>query len=263
MNTFARFSRLCVCGCHWNSWHNLLALMISAASIALIPKLCVAQETSTPTDTSASYKFTTGYYSFSSQSAGWDVNLRRSSELGNIWLGYFGQSDQMISQWRAGWDNSFGKDIRITPSIQTASGGFWGGSIQAEVGDPWFFSLGFGRTNLRPYFNLNFDPNDSYMLSLGKHLSAKDLFAVQYIRDNRENPDQRHLHLVYKRQLNQRDRLSMDLLYKTGLVGGTTIHRWGLSATYDWPGWFMRVAWDPNVNFSADNSLRISTGIRF
>ncbi len=230
---------------------------------AFTPAYVQSQTSEKPIATNASYKLTTGYYSFSSQSPGWDVNLRSSSEIGNVWLGYFAQSSQQISEWRVGWDRSFGKEFRITPSIQSASGGFWGGSIQAEVGDPWFGSLGLGRTNLRPYFNLNFDPNDSYMLSVGKHLSGKDIFSLQYIRDNRANPDQRHLHLVYRRQVNQQDRLSMDLLYKTGLVSGETIRRWGLSVTYDWPAWFVRVAWDPNVNFSTENSLRLSTGIRF
>jgi hypothetical protein len=236
---------------------------VTTGCLLFASMLLHAQTTGTHADSSSSYKFTAGYYSFSTQSPGWDVNLRRSSELGNVWLGYFGQSDAMLSQWRAGWDHGFGTDIRITPSVQMASGGFWGGSIQAEIGDPWFFAIGLGRTNLRPYFNLNFDPNDSYMLSVGKHISGKEIVALQYIRDNRENPDQRHTHFVYKRQIQNHERLGIDLLYKEGLVGGTVVHKWGLSLAYDWPAWFVRLTWDPNVNFSNQNSLRFSTGIRF
>lgn len=58
-------------------------------------------------------------------------------------------------------------------------------------------------------------------------------------------------------------RLTLDLLYKEGLVEGATIHRWGASITYDWPKLLLRVAYDPNANFSPDNLWRFSIGMRF
>ena len=114
------------------------------------------------------FKLTLGRYDYSDHTRGVDTNLRHTSVLGNIWLGYYRQDDGSVSQWRSGWDRSFGTGLRFSPSVQFASGGFVGGSAQVETGEPWFVAAGLGRTNLRPYVNLNFDPNDSYMLSAGR-----------------------------------------------------------------------------------------------
>jgi len=209
------------------------------------------------------YKFTTGWYRMSDHTDGWDLNLRRSSDIGNAWIGYFRLADQSISQWRAGWDNSYGSIVRVSPSIQVATHGFIGGSIQVETGEPWFAGLGLGRTNLRPYWNLNFDPNDAYTLSAGHRSSDNQLLMFQLVRDNRQNPDQRHIHCIYRQPLPDGKRVTVDALYKTGLVDDEKIRRVGLSVTYDWPRWFARVAWDPNTNFTPVNALRLSVGARF
>jgi hypothetical protein len=216
-----------------------------------------------PSATHPAYKLTAGWYGFSDHTAGWDLNLRRSAEIGNAWVGYFRLADQSITQWRTGWDNSYGTTVRFSPSLQFATHGFVGGSIQLETGVPWFAGAGLGRTNLRPYWNLNFDPNDAYTLSAGHRSPDNQLFMVQLVRDNRQNPDQRHLHFVYRQPLAGGERLTVDALYKTGLVGDARIRRWGLSLTYDWPRFFAHVAWDPNTNFTPLDSLRLSIGTRF
>jgi hypothetical protein len=236
------------------------ATLVFLAALALAQP-ALGQSSAVPEP--ASYKFTAGQYAFSSASTGWDFNLRRSSAVGNLWVGLFQWPQQDVSQWRAGWDNTYGTALRITPSIQYASGGFWGGSIQAEVGHPWFASVGFGRTNLRPYFNLNFDPNDSYSLSFGRRSESHQLWMVQYVRDNRDNPDQQHLHLIYRTPVGEHERLTVDLLYKTGLVNGAMIYRTGLTVGYDWPRYFVKLAFDPRVNFTTDNVIRVSAGLRF
>lgn len=216
-----------------------------------------------PATTPPAYKFTTGMYRLSDHSTGWDVNLRRSSDLGNVWIGYFRLASQETTQWRAGWDHNYGTMVRVSPSIQFASGGFVGGSVQVETGDPWFVGAGLGRTNLRPYWNLNFDPNDAYMLSAGHRSAQNQLLMVQLVRDNRQNPDQRHLHFTWRQPLTEGERLTLDALYKTGLVEDQRIQRWGFSATYDWPSWFMRLAWDPKTNFTPVDAWRLSVGSRF
>jgi hypothetical protein len=114
------------------------------------------------------FKLTVGRHDFCDPTRGVDANLRYSSALGNLWVGYYRQDDDSVSQWRSGWDRSFGSAIRFGPSLQLASGGFVGGSVQVEMGEPWFAAIGLGRTNLRPYVNLNFDPNDSYTLCAGR-----------------------------------------------------------------------------------------------
>ena len=209
------------------------------------------------------FKLTLGEYVFSDQSRGQDINLRYSGPVGHLWVGEFRLAEQGIAQWRTGWDQTYGTRLRVSPSIQLASGGFAGGSLQFETGESWFVGAGLGRTNLRPYWNLNFDPNDSYLLAAGRNGDAGQAISVQWVRDNRQNPDQRHLHFVYRQPWPDGERLTADLLYKQGLVEGTMIHRWGFSLTYDWPRYFVRVAMDPRTNFTPVDAWRLALGMRF
>jgi hypothetical protein len=32
---------------------------------------------------------------------------------------------------------------------------------------------------------------------------------------------------------------------------------------YDWPTYFVRLAWDPKVNFTPQDMVRLSAGVRF
>jgi hypothetical protein len=213
------------------------------------------------------FKLTVGSYQLAGPgdaTHGTDLNLRHTSGLGNAWLGAYRQDDGMATQWRAGWDRFFleGGPVRVQLSAQAATGGFWGGSAYAETGTEWYAGAGLGRTNLRPYVNLNFDPNDAITLAVGRHWAQHSL-GLTLVADNRENPDQRHLHLTWRTALEGGDRLTLDLLAKRGLVDGARIERVGLSATYDHPRWFARVAWDPKVNFSAQDMTRLALGVRF
>jgi hypothetical protein len=209
------------------------------------------------------FKLTLGWYRYSDHAEGVDTNLRHSSELGNLWLGFFRLPEEHIQQWRTGWDRTFGSTLRISPSVQLASQGFAGGSIQVETGAPWFAGVGLGRTNLRPYYNLNFDPNDSYALSAGRREEGGRILMAQMVRDNRQNPDQRHFHFLYRQPLAGGERLTVDTLYKVGKVDEEMIHRWGLTVTYDWPRVFARLAWDPKTNFTPVDAWRLSVGARF
>ena len=215
-----------------------------------------------------SYKLTAGHYQLSGgglpAATGLDVNLRATGSFGNAWVGWYGSPSQDVKQVRAGWDSSYKLGlVRLIPSLQIASGGFVGGSAALEVGDTWFAGVGVGRTNLRSYANLNFDPNDAWMLSGGYRWADNNSLALQVVRDNRLNPDQQNVHLVYRTPVNSNHRLTLDLLQKKGLVSGLPISRFGLSVGYDWPRYFVRVAWDPQVNFTAQDMLRLSVGTRF
>ena len=214
------------------------------------------------------YKFTSGLYNFTGGNLptgqGLDLNLRASRGDGNWWVGWFRSPLLQVHQTRAGWDHTYtAGPVRWMPSLQLASGGFVGGSLGFETGDTWFAGAGLGRTNLRSYVNLNFDPNDAVMLSGGYRWTDKSVLTAQLIRDNRQNPDQQHIHLIYKTPIRQDDRLTLDLLHKQGLVDGVRIHRLGVSAGYDWPQYFVRLAWDPQTNFTAQDMLRLSLGMRF
>jgi hypothetical protein len=238
---------------------------VLAGAITLILSLsATAQDPAKDADAAdRPFKLTLGWYRYSDESNGGDVNLRHSSDLGNAWVGYFRQPQEEVSQWRGGWDRSFGSDIRLQPSIQFASGGFVGGSIGVEAGRPWFIGAGLGRTNLRPYYNLNFDPNDSWVVALGRRTEDGQVLSVTMVRDNRENPDQRHVHLAWRQPLAGGERLTLDALFKKGLVDGEMIERWGFSATWDWPAFFVRLAFDPKANFTPQDMWRLSFGTRF
>ena len=216
----------------------------------------------------AAFKLTIGLYPATGgdlpNNQGLDLNLRHSSAMGNVWLGLYRAPALALTQTRAGWDSSFSwGPLRVMPSLQTASGGFWGGSLGVETGERWYVGAGLGRTNLRSYVNLNFDPNDAWMLSGGYRWGAERSLGLQVVRDNRQNPDQQHVHLVYRAALAQGRRMTLDLLYKSGPVEATTIHRAGLAATLDWPHHFVRLAYDPMVNFTPQTMWRLSTGTRF
>jgi hypothetical protein len=225
------------------------------------------------------FKFTTGWYDLSGgdqQSAkGLDLHLRHSSSLGNAWLGWYqqgasGNADQAdysprVQQSRAGWDNSFQfSTLRLQPSLQIADGGFVGGSFNLETGQSWYAGAGLGRTNLQPYVNLNFDPNDALMLSAGYRGSDRaPSVGLQWVRDNRLNPDQRHLHLVYRQRISSHERITIDLLDKVGTVEDEYIHKLGWSAAYDWRQYFVHVAYDPKANFGPQDMWRLSLGTHF
>lgn len=222
-----------------------------------------------------SFKLTVGSYNMTGgdvlDARGTDVNVRHTSDYGNTWLGWYEQD--AIKQWRSGWDSSFALgSIKLQPSLQGASGGFWGGSLGIETGETihknWYAGVGIGRTNLRPYVNLNFDPNDALMASAGYRFSKKEALGLQWVRDNRLNVDQRNVHLVYRVAFSDYERLTVDAFSKTGTLqlasgGAEKINKLGLSVGYDWREYFVKVAYDPRVNFTTQNMLRLSTGLRF
>ena len=210
------------------------------------------------------YKLTVGRYHAGESGHTTDLNLRRSVGSGNLWLGLYDAPAQGERQWRLGGDATFTAGaLRWMPAAQIASHRYAAASLNVEAGDTWFVGAGFGRTDLRPNTNLNFDPNDSYSLAAGLREDGGASYQLQWVRDNRQNPDQRHLHLVYRTPLPGGQRLMLDLLHKQGLVDDLVIHRWGATVGYDWPVFFVRLAYDPNVNFTPDTMWRLSAGTRF
>lgn len=238
------------------------------AVLLLLPCCARAQEAEpqVPLDEPPAYKLTVGAYRYPEAGNALDLNLRNTSKLGNTWIGFFRFPAEDVRQWRTGWDKQFGERVQVKPSVQAASGGFLGGSIQAQVGAPWFAAVGIGRTNLRPYYNLNFDPNDAYTVQAGYQDEKAGRYAsILLVHDNREHPDQRHLHFTWREGTPDRHRFSVDVLYKSGTVEEEQrrIHRWGASASYDWPRFFVVLAYDPKTNFTPLDLWRLSFGTRF
>lgn len=217
---------------------------------------------------SPAFKLTTGLYQYRGADAqngqALDINLRHSSAAGNVWLGHYVSWAHALSQDRLGWDRSYPAGaLRIQPAVQLATGGAWNGSVGVETGESWYVGAGLGRTNLREAVNLNFDPNDAYSLSGGYRWQEAASLGFVLVRDNRLNPDQQHLHLIWRTSLPDAHRLTVDLLFKRGRVDDAPIERTGLSVAYDWPRWFVRLGYDPRVNFTPQDMWRLSLGTRF
>lgn len=208
------------------------------------------------------WKLTVGDYRYDDYS-GVDANLRWSNDDTHAWIGMYRDRD-FGSQARAGFDTSAAliPNVQLQPSLQLATRGFFGGSLNLQVGDKWFVLAGLGRTNLKPYFNLNFDPNDAVTYGAGHRTERGDIISAFVVADNRLGTHQEDWHLNARIPV-QASRLTLDLLYKQGISDIGPITAWGYSATWDWPRWFVRIARDPYQNFSAQDAWRLATGARF
>jgi hypothetical protein len=248
----------------------LTSLMLAWA-MALMPSVARADQAGAaikPSDAPPAFKFTTGFYRVSgggagdSSGPGLDLNLRYERGDTHAWVGWFRSPALEYAQPRAGFDTVVrAGSLRVLTGLEAASGGFLGTHVDLETGTTWFGGVGLGRTNLRNYANLNFDPNDSVVVYAGHRWEDDDSISAQLIRDNRQNPGQQNLHLLWRNDLGARRRTSWDLLQKQGNIDGQFIRRYGLTATYEQGDWFVRAAYDPKVNFTRQNMMRLSVGM--
>jgi hypothetical protein len=212
------------------------------------------------------WKLTAGRYMYREYS-GIDINLRWRRGDTDIWGGFY-RDRNFGSQWRTGWDSvhPLFANVQLQPSLQLATRGFIGGSANLQVGDAWFAFAGLGRTNLKSYFNfnfnLNFDPNDAATYGIGHRADAGQLYALFVVADNRLGTHQQDWHLTATIPISTQ-RWSIDVLYKQGNTDIGAITAWGGSVTWDFPHWFVRLARDRYQNFSTDDAWRVATGYRF
>ena len=240
----------------------LMGLLVQA------PVFCMAQESAPAEpmiDHAWHFKFTPSYYQTTHQVHATDLNLRANEEAHALWIGQYDQAGN-FHQTRLGYEYTLNTDWgQVVPSLQAASGGFWGGSINAQWGKTTYLLTGWGRTNLQPYYNLNFDPNDAITLGLGGWLGTAHQWSVWRTQDDRLQTGQRVTHWMWRYHLSNSQRLTVDAAIKKGrsnpvseLVKGNS-----LSVTWDWPQYFVRFAMDQKVNFSDEDQKRVSLGWRF
>jgi hypothetical protein len=197
---------------------------------------------------------------------GTDLNLRYLREDTSVWIGAYRDRD-FGSEVRAGVQTSWRPwahvDVSLAPVLQVASGGFLGGSLTLEVGAPWFVQFGVGRTNLKPFVNLNFDPSDALTAVIGWRNDKVGTYALTLVRDDRLGTGQQNVHLNGEWLLPGDQRLTLDLLRKVGRGDGEEVHATGFTVTWALTHWFVRLAFDPKQNFSNSDVTRVSTGWRF
>ena len=213
-----------------------------------------------------SFKFTGAHYATSGGRDATDLNLRANVGAHAMWIGHYERAGE-FAQSRIGYE--FVKKLppgSVVASIGAATHGFVGGSVGAELGgDPGFALLGFGRTNLADYDNLNFDPNDSVTLGVGRRSPGGTTTTLYRVQDDRLGTGQRVTHLFWRRPLPGGRRWSVDLAHKRGspVAGARAVSGRSLSITFDLRDVFVRVARDEKVNFSSDDMNRIAIGWRF
>ena len=211
------------------------------------------------------FKLTPSFYATAQEHNALDLNLRANNGPHALWVGQY-QRGAEFQQTRIGYEYAAHFDWgQMVPSLQVASGGFAGGSLNFQIGKPVFLIAGLGRTNLRNYYNLNFDPNDAVTLGLGTHLGNGHQVSLFTVKDNRLATDQVVTHALWYWAASARDHWSLDVAYKDGRssAGEARVTGRSVSVTYDHHPTFVRLAYDEKVNFSAHDQTRLSVGLRF
>jgi hypothetical protein len=221
-----------------------------------------AEEASTQSD--PANKLTIAYYDFSSDISGYDVNLRHTFASSTAWVGAYHETDR-FDQARAGYEYDYRRGwLTFVPSVQAATHGFLGASVYGEAGTRLYGIAGAGRTNLQPYWNLGFDPNDYVQVGGGYRTAHGGNYSVFTIHDVRLGTGQTNTHFYARQSLSSRWRLTVDLLREHGMGDqAVRIDAWATTVDLNWRRWFVRAADDPHVNYTADRQFRLSTGVRF
>jgi hypothetical protein len=211
-----------------------------------------------------SFKFTPTYYRTTNARSAYDLNLRANRVAQTGWIGYYRRGDE-FQQLRLGYEHALElAAVRLVPSVQYASRGFLGASATAEIGERHFALVGLSRTNLKDYFNLNFDPNDSLLLGAGTRAFARSVLTVYQIKDDRLGTGQHVTHFVLRTSPAASTRWTIDVFTKAGRTAdGEWVRGTGATLTYDFGRYFARIAHDPHVNFTPERMLRAAFGWRF
>jgi hypothetical protein len=243
----------------------LLLLALPALACADASRPGAAEPAGESGDEGWHFKLTPSWYATSNQHSAADINLRATNGPHALWLGYYQRGGE-FEQTRTGYELTVEGDYaKLVPSLQLATHGFAGMAVNLELGTSVYALLGYGRTNARDYYNLNFDPNDSWTFGLGTRLIPSTNLSLFTVKDNRLHTEQVITHLVARVQLPDRQRLTVDLSEKSGRASpeDPKVSGSGLAVTYDYHDVFIRAARDRKVNFSLDDQTRIALGFRF
>jgi hypothetical protein len=258
----------------WSSCRNLV-LVTAVVILASSPTQAIQDRADIEPNDPVSvrhpiaWKLTPNLYHETAGRSAADINLRGNREEDVFWIGQY-QRGTEFQQMRVGYERQYPLPFgRVIASGQYAWRGFLGVSATLELSNgkeaPYFGLLGLGRTNLKPYYNLNFDPNDSTLLGAGWRPDRTTLVTLYQVRDDRLRTEQRVTHLVLRRQMGELARLTVDLFRRAGRSDPDSefFHGTGVTLTYDQEPWFVRLAWDPKANFTASDMTRLALGIRF
>jgi hypothetical protein len=244
---------------------------LSAPALAIEDRADIEPNEPVGPDHRIAWKLTPSMYRETAGSSAVDLNLRGNWENETFWIGEYRRGAE-FQQTRLGYERQFAVPMgRVIASAQYATRGFRGGSITLEASaaalGPYVGLLGFGRTNQKPYYNLNFDPNDSVLIGAGWRPDEDTALTFFQIRDDRLGTGQRVTHLVLRQKTGARSRWTLDLFKRSGRADANPESEFfranGIALTYDHEPWFARLAWDPKVNYTNSDMTRLAIGVRF
>ena len=242
-------------------------LLGASLLLGLHPSVQAQAQTNTDADTEPSwaFKLTPSLYATQHEKSAADVNLRGNSGNHTTWVGqYVRGSEYQQTRWGYEYNANFAWG-QMVPSLQLATKGFAGASLNFQIGGPAYLITGVGRTNLKDYYNLTFDPNDSYVIGIGSKLIKNHVFNLFTVKDNRLHTGQTVTHGVWRWQIEDGQRLVIDMSHKAGKLTANSVPLKGngMSVSYDFGNQFIKWAKEQKVNFTDHDQQRISAGIRF
>jgi hypothetical protein len=221
---------------------------------------------STPEAEAWAFKVTSALYAERDAPLATDQNLRGNLGDHTAWVGHYQRGGQ-FAQTRAGYEYTFKLPVgQVIGSAQAATHGFAGGSITGQLGSESVWAIvGLGRTNLKPYYNLSFDPNDSVVVGAGLRARPGAVLSVFTVADDRLGTGQKVTHVVWRERYGKDQRLTIDFVHKTGSpeAGLPGAPGKGLTVTYDHGNLFARIGREQKVNFTASDQTRFAAGFRF
>jgi hypothetical protein len=248
-----------------------IAFVFALATAAASPAFSQAQETGAPAAEETPIqkadalpsKVTASAY-IVPEEVQYDLNLKHQFGHLGAWLGvYHDPGGDDVGRIGAEYDYQRGP-LLLIPTLQAGTNGLRAGQLYSELGAGSYAIVGFSRTNLKPFFNLSWDPNESVQLGAGHHVSPYDKVYAFVIFDVRLHTAQQDTHLLWRHRLDSKDGVTLDGLYKSGrTTDGRFIHAVGIGIYYDRPRWFFKAYYDPYVNFTSERMIRLAAGLKF
>jgi hypothetical protein len=215
------------------------------------------------------WKASIANYISSDQTDAVDLNLRANTDTTSFWIGDY-KSSGGFEQVRTGFEQQTQLRIgRLISSLQFATKGFAGGSVTWDLrqGQNEIFApmIGWGRTNLKPYYNINFDPNDSVLYGGTVSLKSQGMLTLFQVKDDRLNTNQTVTHVVYRNDFGSFMRWTVDLFRRKGAEsqGSDEFNGSGLSVGFDAYSYGMKIVNDRKSNFTNVNMTRVVGSVRF
>lgn len=209
-------------------------------------------------------KLTFGIY-FTPGERAYDLNLRHQFGQWTAWIaGFYDAKSNRLLRVGAQYDYKKGW-VHLVPTLEVSTTRAMSGSLYSELGSGKTYAIaGIARTNLRPFFDLFWDPGDSVQLGIGHKISNYDRIQGYTIFDIRLHTGQQNTHVLWRRKLNANNGITFDAVFKTGRGdSGKFIRAASIGVYYDREKWFWKLYYDPRVNFTDHTMVRTGIGLKF